>query len=89
MYYIIESEKVRIMKDLVAVIVKNLVHQPEEVSIEEIEQDDNLSIEIRVAADDVGRVIGKKGRIIKAIRTVVKASSVQLDKKVNVDIISE
>lgn len=77
------------MKDLVAVIVKNLVHQPEEVSIQEMEQDENLAIEIRVAADDVGRVIGKKGRIIKAIRTVVKASSVQLDKKVTVDIISE
>lgn len=77
------------MKDLVAVIVKNLVHQPEEVSIQEMEQDENLAIEIRVAADDVGRVIGKKGRIIKAIRTVVKASSVKLDKKVTVDIISE
>lgn len=77
------------MKELVAVIVKNLVHQPEEVSIQEVEQEDNVSIEIRVAADDVGRVIGKKGRIIKAIRTVVKASSVNLDKKVTVDIISE
>lgn len=77
------------MKELVTIIVKNLVHTPDQVDIREIDAEEQLTYEIRVADDDIGRVIGKQGRIIKAIRTVVKASSVSLDKKVFVEVISE
>ncbi len=77
------------MKELVNVIVTNLVHTPDQVDIKEIETEEGITYEIRVADDDIGRVIGKQGRIIKAIRTVVKASSVNLEKRINVEIISE
>ncbi len=77
------------MRDLVESIVKNLVHVPDQVDIKEIENEDNITIEIRVADEDTGRVIGKQGRIIKAIRTVVRASSVSLEKRVLVEVISE
>ncbi len=77
------------MKELVGIIVKHLVHNPDQVSINEVDTDEALTLEIRVADEDVGRVIGKQGRIIKAIRTVVKASSVSLEKKVMVEIVNE
>lgn len=77
------------MKDLVTVIVSNLVHNPEKIDIKEIETDEMITYEIRVSDEDIGRIIGKQGRIIKAIRTVVKASSVNFNKRVNVEIISE
>ncbi len=77
------------MKELVTSIVKNLVHSPEQIEITEIENDENITIEIRVADEDTGRVIGKQGRIIKAIRTVVRASSVNIEKRVLVEVISE
>ncbi len=77
------------MKELVTSIVKNLVHSPEKIDIKEIENEENITIEIRVADEDTGRVIGKQGRIIKAIRTVVRASSVNIEKRVLVEVISE
>lgn len=77
------------MKELVRSIVVNLVHSPDQVDIKEIENEDNITIEIRVAEEDTGRVIGKEGRIIKAIRTVVRASSINIEKRVLVEVISE
>ena len=63
------------MKELVEVIAKALVDNPEEVVVTESEKEDEIVIELKVAASDVGKVIGKQGRIAKAIRSVVKAAS--------------
>lgn len=75
------------MKDLVKVIAKSLVDHPEEVVVTEKVNNGVIVVELRVAADDMGKVIGKQGRIAKAIRTVVKAASSAEKKKVVVDIL--
>ena len=75
------------MKELVEVIAKALVDNPEEVVVTEKGEGKNITIELHVAADDMGKVIGKQGRIAKAIRSVVKAASLGENKKVDVEII--
>lgn len=75
------------MKELVEVIAKSLVDYPDEVVVTETEEDDSILVELRVASSDMGKVIGRQGRIAKAIRTVVKAASSKNDKKVVVDIL--
>ncbi len=74
------------MKDLVEVMAKALVEHPEEVSVTETEKNGETLIELKVAPSDMGKVIGKQGRIAKAIRSVVKAAASKQDKKVTVDI---
>ena len=74
------------MKELVEVIAKALVDNPDEVVVTESENDDELVIELKVAPSDMGKVIGKQGRIAKAIGSVVKAASSRLEKKVMVEI---
>ena len=74
------------MKKLVEVIAKSLVDHPEEVVVTEKEDGKALVIEVKVAESDMGKVIGKQGRIAKAIRSVVKAAAAKEDKKVIVDI---
>ena len=74
------------MKELVEVIAKSLVDCPEEVVVTETEDNDAIFVELKVAASDMGKVIGRQGRIAKAIRTVVKAAASRDDKKVIVDI---
>lgn len=74
------------MKELVEVIAKALVDNPDEVVVTESENDDELVIELKVAPSDMGKVIGKQGRIAKAIRSVVKTASSRLEKKVMVEI---
>ena len=75
------------MKDLVEVIAKALVDHPDEVSVAEKENGRSLTVELHAAPSDMGKVIGKQGRIAKAIRTVVKAAAMEDNKKVDVDII--
>ncbi len=75
------------MKELVEVIAKSLVDFPEEVEVTEKEDEKSIVVELHVAASDMGKVIGKQGRIAKAIRSVVKAAASKTDKKVIVDII--
>ena len=75
------------MKELVEVIAKALVDHPEEVVVTESENEKSIVLELRVAQPDMGKVIGKQGRIAKAIRSVVKAAAAKSDKKVIVDII--
>ena len=78
------------MKELVEVIAKALVDSPDEVSVtERVEDDGTVVIELRVADNDMGKVIGKKGRIAKSIRTVVKTVAMKQDKKVVVDIVED
>ena len=74
------------MKELVEVIAKSLVENPDEVVVTETEKDDAVVIELKVGPSDMGKVIGRQGRIAKAIRTVIKAASANCGKRVNVDI---
>ena len=74
------------MKELVEVIAKSLGDNPDEVVVTQTENDKAIVIELRVAQSDMGKVIGKQGRIAKAIRAVVKAASSKEEKKVIVDI---
>ena len=74
------------MKELVEVITKALVDDPESVVVTEREEKKATVLEVRVADSDMGKVIGKQGRIAKAIRAVVKAAASKEDKKVVVDI---
>ena len=75
------------MKELVEVIAKSLVENPDEVVVTEKEEGKVVKIELHVAPSDMGKVIGKQGRIAKAIRSVVKAASSKTNKRVDVDII--
>ena len=75
------------MKELVETIAKALVDNPEEVVVTEKGEGRNITVELHVAADDMGKVIGKQGRIAKAIRSVVKAASTKDNKRVDVEII--
>ena len=75
------------MKELVDVIAKSLVDYPEQVTVDEKVDGSRVLIELRVASADMGKVIGKQGRIAKAIRTVVKAAAACENKKVTVDIV--
>lgn len=74
------------MKELVEVIARALVDHPEGVVVTESEDDKAIRLVLSVDPSDMGKVIGKQGRIAKAIRTVVKAAAVNTDKKVYVDI---
>ena len=74
------------MKELVEVIAKALVDNPEEVVVSESLKGDDTLIELKVAPANMGKVIGKQGRIAKAIRSVVKAAASKEDKKVIVEI---
>ena len=75
------------MKELVEVIAKALVENPQEVVVTETQSDKAIVVELRVAQSDMGKVIGKQGRIAKAIRSVVKAASAKEDRKVIVEIV--
>jgi len=74
------------MKELVEVIAKALVNHPEEVVVTETVKDRETVLELRVAPSDMGKVIGKQGRIAKAIRSVVKVTASKEDKRVTLDI---
>lgn len=75
------------MKELVEVIAKALVDSPDEVVVTETVNGKNVTVELHVAADDMGKVIGKQGRIAKAIHSVVKAASSKENLKVDVEIV--
>ena len=75
------------MKEVVEVIAKSLVEHPDEVVVTETENEKSILVELKVAPSDMGKVIGKQGRIAKAIRSVVKAASSKEDKKVVVEIL--
>ena len=74
------------MKELVETIAKALVEHPEDVSVTETTEDDTVTVSLRVNPSDMGKVIGKQGRIAKAIRSVVKAAGTRTGQKTSVDI---
>ena len=75
------------MTELLEFLVKSLVEDPDAVEVEELEEDGDLIYEISVADGDLGRVIGKGGRVANAIRTIAKAAAVRIDRRVIVDIL--
>lgn len=75
------------MTELLEFLVRSLVEDPEAVVVEELEEDGDLVYEITVADGDLGRVIGKGGRVANAIRTIAKAAAVRIDRRVIVDIL--
>lgn len=76
------------MKELVEYIVKALVDRPEQVDIKETQGETVTILEIKTAPEDVGKVIGREGRIANAIRTITKASAAKQNKKVTVEILT-
>ena len=75
------------MKDLLEFLARSLVDNPEEVRVEEIESAEGVLLRLTVAKEDVGKVIGKQGRIARALRTVVKASAVRDGRQATVEIV--
>lgn len=75
------------MKELLELLAKAVVDKPDEVSVTVVEGEKSIILQLHVASDDLGKVIGKQGRIAKAIRTIVKASAVKEGKKAIVEII--
>lgn len=75
------------MKELLEMIAKTLVDNPDEVTVTVIEEEFNTVLELRVAQEDMGKIIGKRGRIAKAIRTLIKAYAIKEKKRVLVEII--
>ena len=75
------------MKDLLLYIAQNLVEHPEQVSVTEVENGDELTLQLRVAPEDMGKVIGRQGRIAKEIRTVIRSYAQRTGAKVSVDIV--
>ncbi|MCY9666677.1 KH domain-containing protein [Paenibacillus alginolyticus] len=76
------------MKDLITVIAKALVDHPEEVRVTVVEKEDKIEYRLSVHPDDVGKVIGKQGKIAKSLRTVVTSAAVKETKRVAVEIVS-
>ncbi len=76
------------MRDLVEYLTKALVDRPDDVTVDEFEEDDGTVVfEVEVADDDVGKVIGRNGRTINALRTVIRASAVRHNRRVLVDVV--
>ncbi|CAN5604735.1 KH domain-containing protein [soil metagenome] len=72
--------------DLVRFLTKSFVDEPDQVEVTGTEDDSRVDLEIKVAQDDIGKVIGRQGRTIRAIRTVAKAASVKVGKRVSVEV---
>ena len=74
------------LENLVLVLARSLVEDPDKVEVSGTESDSRVDLEIRVAPEDMGKIIGRGGRTIRAIRTVAKAASVRLGKRVSVEV---
>ena len=75
------------MKDLLLYIARNLVENPDAVSVTEVEKDGELTLQLRVAPEDRGKVIGRQGRMAKEIRTLIRSCAQRTGQKVSVDIV--
>lgn len=77
------------MRELVEFLTRALVSEPDSVRVDEIEENGEVVLEVRVAPDDLGRVIGRNGRVANAIRTIAKAAATREDRRVLVEIIED
>lgn len=75
------------MKDLVNILARSLVDKPEKVEVSQVEGEKSIILELRVDSDDMGKVIGKQGKIAKAMRTVIKAAAAKDGKRVVLEIL--
>ena len=75
------------LKELVESMAKALVERPDEVSVTEVEGDHNLLLELRVAKEDIGKVIGREGRTAQSLRTILTAASIKLGRRSHLDIV--
>ena len=75
------------IKEMLTYIVGNLVEKPEEIQVNVLENGSSITLQLRVAAEDMGRVIGRQGRIANEIRTLIRAMGLRDDKRVMVDIL--
>jgi uncharacterized protein len=75
------------MEELVAAIARALVDQPDQVNVSRLDDEETITIELSVAAEDLGKVIGKQGRTARALRTVLAASAAQVEKKSRLEIV--
>lgn len=75
------------MKEILELIITNLVNDKEEVSIEENITDNTINYKVKVSKDDMGKIIGKQGRVARSIRTVMKSVSAKESKKVNIEFV--
>lgn len=75
------------MKEILQIIITNLVLNKESISIEEIENGSNITYKVKVSKDDMGRIIGKQGKVAKSIRTIMKSVSAKEGKKVNIEFV--
>ena len=82
-----DADKEKTMKEMLEILVKSLVDNPENVTITEKENGNDVTMELKVDASDIGKVIGKQGRIAKAIRVLMRAYATKIGKKVNVEIL--
>lgn len=76
------------MKDIIEYLVNSIVSFPERVQINEIQENNINTLEIMVDSEDIGKIIGKQGRVIKAIRTIAKAAAIKDDKRIMIKIIN-
>jgi predicted RNA-binding protein YlqC (UPF0109 family) len=74
------------LENLLLVLARSLVEEPDKVEVSGSETDSRVDLELRVAQEDMGKIIGRGGRTIRAIRTVVKAASIKLGKRVNLEV---
>ncbi|MGH7963084.1 MAG: KH domain-containing protein [Candidatus Binatia bacterium] len=77
------------MKDLIMYLAKSLVNHPDEVEVKEIQGETAVILELRVAKEDLGRIIGKQGRTAKSLRTILNAAASRTNKKVVLEIVEE
>ena len=75
------------MKDLITMIARSLVDKPDQVDVKEIRGDQSMIFELRVAKEDIGKIIGKQGGTIKAIRTILNAASAKMKKRSTLEVI--
>lgn len=75
------------MEELIAVIARSLVDNPESVKVTSTDEDDNVSVELSVAAEDLGKVIGKQGRTARALRSILAAAAAKVDKRSRLEIL--
>jgi predicted RNA-binding protein YlqC (UPF0109 family) len=75
------------MEELIAVIARSLVDQPEAVKVTRTDDEDSVTIELAVAADDLGKVIGKQGRTARALRSLLTAAAAKADKRIRLEIV--
>lgn len=74
-------------KELLELIVKSLVDYPEEVVINQVENENSITLELAVSRDDMGKIIGRQGRTAKAIRAVMKAAALKANKRISLEIV--